>query len=70
MERKLRNSHGSWAPVCLWPQTDVLNSLEMEKGERTDFLSSNLNTKEIPPWATQEDNRFLPAALRLASPWG
>lgn len=35
-----------------------------------DFLSSNLNTKEIPPWATQEDNRFLPAALRLASPWG
>ena len=40
----------------------------MEKGERMDFLSSNLNTKEIPPWATQEDNRFLPAALRLASP--
>lgn len=35
-----------------------------------DFLSSNLNTKEIPPWATQEDNRFLPAALRLACPWG
>lgn len=38
--------------------------------KRMDFLSSNLNTKEIPPWATQEDNRFLPAALRLACPWG
>lgn len=38
--------------------------------KRMDFLSSNLNTKEIPPWATQEDNRFLPAALGLACPWG
>ena len=33
MERKLRNSHGSWAPVCLWPQTDVLNPLGMESME-------------------------------------
>lgn len=34
------------------------------------FLNSNLNTKETPSWATEEDNRFLPAALKLASSWG
>lgn len=56
-----------------WEIEDKGREREREQ-EKVYFLSTDLNTKGIPPWATGKDsyrgNRFLPAALWMASPWG